>query len=87
MTAPLQLPQRAERRAAGLLIVIPGIPVRPQTGASATGLTATPVTVIATDGNGCTVSQTYTLTEPSQLSATTQATDATCYHAPNEALR
>jgi gliding motility-associated-like protein len=55
----------------------------PQTTATATGLTATSVTVVATDANGCTTSQSFTLTEPAQLTAAADATGATCYQAPN----
>ncbi len=55
----------------------------PQVGATAVNLPAGPVTVVCTDANFCTSSQTYTLNEPPQLTATLQATDATCYQAPN----
>ena len=54
-----------------------------QIGATASNLPAGQITVVATDGSFCTASQTYTINEPTQLVATAQATDATCYQAPN----
>ncbi len=57
-----------------------------QTGTTATNLLAGPATVICTDANFCTASQTYTINEPSQLTTTLQATDASCYQAPNGSI-
>ncbi|HLP21955.1 MAG TPA: gliding motility-associated C-terminal domain-containing protein [Chitinophagales bacterium] len=54
-----------------------------QTNATATGLAAAPVTVIAADANNCTASQTYTPVQPAELTASANATDATCFMAPN----
>lgn len=54
-----------------------------QTGTTATGLPAGQIMVVVTDANFCNASATYTLVENSQLSVTVQATDATCYQAPN----
>jgi gliding motility-associated-like protein len=45
---------------------------------SAGGLTAGPYSVIVTDGNGCTDTVNATLTEPTQLSATSTSVDANC---------
>ncbi len=56
-----------------------------QIGATASNLPAGQITVVATDGNFCSTSQDYTVTEPTQLTVTAQATDATCYQAPNGA--
>ncbi len=58
----------------------------PQVGATATNLPAGSVTVVCTDANFCTASQTYTLTEPSQLATTLQTIDATCYQSPNGSI-
>lgn len=52
-------------------------------GASVSGLATGPITVSATDANGCQASETYTITEPTALNATATATDALCYEAPN----
>ncbi len=54
-----------------------------QTGFSATGLSAGSITAVVTDANSCTVSQTYTISEPSALVVSTTSTDATCFLAPN----
>ena len=45
---------------------------------TATGLGAGTYTVIVTDDNGCTASETVTITEPVVLSLTTNSTDAQC---------
>ena len=49
-----------------------------QTTATATGLAAGTYSVTATDANGCTTSQTVTITEPTLLSSTSSSTDVTC---------
>ncbi|TND09479.1 MAG: hypothetical protein FD123_1285 [Bacteroidetes bacterium] len=48
------------------------------TAATATGLPAGTYTCTVTDGNGCISTQTVTITEPAQLTATTSAVPATC---------
>ncbi len=53
-----------------------------QTGVTAIGLPAGSVTVTATDGNNCTASQTFTITEPSIFSASVVTTNAVCYGSP-----
>ncbi|MFN8287186.1 MAG: gliding motility-associated C-terminal domain-containing protein [Chitinophagales bacterium] len=53
------------------------------TGSSISGLSAGPITVTATDTHGCIASQTYTITEPTAITASATATDALCYQAPN----
>ncbi len=53
------------------------------TGTTVTGLSAGPVSVTATDANGCVASQTYTITEPAALTTGISASDALCYQAPN----
>ncbi len=50
-----------------------------QTTASATGLAAGTYTVTVTDANGCTISSSATITEPTALSEVTTSTDITCY--------
>jgi gliding motility-associated-like protein len=47
-------------------------------GATQSQLTAGSYTVTATDGNGCTGQVVVTITQPTQLTATIAATDATC---------
>ncbi len=46
---------------------------------TAAGLCAGSYTVIVTDANGCTDSQTITINEPTALSSSTSQTDVTCY--------
>ena len=46
--------------------------------AAATGLGAGSYTVLVTDANGCTITQTYNITQPTALAATTSFTQATC---------
>ena len=46
--------------------------------ATATGLSAGTYTVTVKDGNSCTKTQSFTITEPNALSATTSQTDVTC---------
>ncbi|MCK6641843.1 MAG: choice-of-anchor D domain-containing protein, partial [Bacteroidia bacterium] len=48
------------------------------TAATATGLTAGTYTATVTDGNGCTATQTFNITQPSALSATTMQTNVSC---------
>lgn len=48
------------------------------TGSSATALCAGTYTVTATDANGCTITQTYNITQPPALSVTTSFTQSTC---------
>ncbi len=48
------------------------------TSATATGLGAGTYTVTVTDANGCTISQTYTITQPPALTASATNTPATC---------
>ncbi|MFK8037976.1 MAG: T9SS type A sorting domain-containing protein [Crocinitomicaceae bacterium] len=47
--------------------------------ASATGLTAGTYTVVATDANGCTISGSATITEPTALTEVTTSSDITCF--------
>jgi hypothetical protein len=55
-----------------------------QTTAIATGLAAGTYSVIATDANGCTLSQSFTITEPTALVATAgPQTNITCFGAAN----
>jgi len=54
-----------------------------QTNATATGLTAGNYSVIISDANGCTTSQTVLVTEPAPVAATTSSTDVTCYGGSN----
>lgn len=54
-----------------------------QTGTTATALGVGSYTVTAADGNGCTVSQQYSITEPAALNVSVTKTDATCYQAAN----
>lgn len=53
-----------------------------QTTVTATGLPAGNVTVTVTDGNSCTTTQTFTITEPSLVTASATATNAVCYGSP-----
>ncbi|QSW88743.1 T9SS type A sorting domain-containing protein [Flavobacterium endoglycinae] len=48
------------------------------TAATATGLAAGTYTITVTDANGCTATQSYTITEPTALAATSSHTDASC---------
>ena len=48
-----------------------------------TNLAAGTYSVTATDANQCTISQSFTLTQPTALSATASTTDATCFAAAN----
>jgi gliding motility-associated-like protein len=57
-----------------------------QTGVNATGLAAGNYTIVVTDGNSCTASQSYTITEPLALSVSTQVIDATCYQGANGSI-
>jgi gliding motility-associated-like protein len=57
-----------------------------QTGITASALAAGNYVVVVTDGNSCTASQAYTITEPSALSITTSVTDATCYQGANGSI-
>jgi gliding motility-associated-like protein len=50
-----------------------------QTIATATGLAAGTYTVIVNDGNGCNVSNSVTINEPTVLSGTTSGTPASCF--------
>lgn len=54
-----------------------------QTGSSATGLLAGNYVVVVTDGNSCTASEGYTITQPALLTVATNVTDATCYEGAN----
>lgn len=47
-------------------------------GATATALCAGTYTATVTDANGCIITQTYTITQPTALSATSSSTVATC---------
>ena len=49
-----------------------------QSGSSTTGLIAGVYAVTVTDANGCTASQSATVTEPSAITASTSSIDATC---------
>jgi gliding motility-associated-like protein len=51
----------------------------PQVSATASGLTAGVYTVVAADANNCTTTATYTITEPTAVTATTSNTDVNCY--------
>ncbi|WP_374676581.1 T9SS type A sorting domain-containing protein [Flavobacterium sp. NRK1] len=51
------------------------------TAATATGLDAGTYTVTVTDANGCTVSQSVTITEPEPLQASISQTNVSCYEA------
>ncbi|MFK7950626.1 MAG: proprotein convertase P-domain-containing protein, partial [Saprospiraceae bacterium] len=53
--------------------------INAQTTATATGLQAGTYNVTVTDGNGCTTTNSITLTEPVVLSGTTAATPASCF--------
>lgn len=48
------------------------------TSATATGLSAGTYTCVATDANGCTISQNYTITQPTVLAASSSATNVDC---------
>ena len=48
------------------------------TGATATGLTAQTYTCTVTDANGCTRTQTVTITQPTQITGSATSTPATC---------
>jgi gliding motility-associated-like protein len=52
---------------------------------NAANLTAGPYTIIVTDANGCTASAVTTVTEPTQLTATTSFTQSTCGQANGSA--
>lgn len=54
-----------------------------QTGTTASGLPAGSISVIVTDGNLCTATQSFTITEPTALTASTTAINSTCYQTPN----
>lgn len=56
-----------------------------QTTQTATGLSAGTYTVIVTDGNGCSNSASVTISEPTVVTGTTTATDATCGNADGTA--
>lgn len=51
-----------------------------------TGLSANTYIVTATDGNGCTASESYTIIQPSSVSFSATATDAVCFQAPNGSI-
>jgi hypothetical protein len=53
------------------------------TAATATGLSAGTYTATVTDGNGCTASQTFSITQPSALSSTTTQTAVSCFGGSN----
>lgn len=55
----------------------------PQNTSAANNLGQGTYTVVATDMNGCTGTQTYNITEPAPMNTTLTATDATCYGATN----
>ncbi len=50
-----------------------------QTGQTATGLTPGTYTVIVTDSKNCTAQSSATITQPSSISCSTSATNATCF--------
>lgn len=50
------------------------------------GLTAGTYSVVVTDANGCTTSASFTITEPTALTASAQVTNATCFGAINGAI-
>ncbi len=54
-----------------------------QMSATATDLPAGDATVDITDANGCTISATYTVTEPTELTATTEFTALSCDGSPD----
>ncbi|WP_053990259.1 LamG-like jellyroll fold domain-containing protein [Mangrovimonas sp. TPBH4] len=54
-----------------------------QTTQTATNLSAGSYTVTVTDNNGCQEIKSVTITQPSQLTATAEAFDASCYNASN----
>ena len=54
-----------------------------QTTTSATDLTAGTYSVVMTDFNQCTVSETITILEPTPIMSTTSATDASCFEFAN----
>ncbi|MCC6578587.1 MAG: SBBP repeat-containing protein, partial [Flavobacteriales bacterium] len=49
-----------------------------QTGATATGLAAGPISVTVTDANGCSATTDFVVGQPSALGGSVQVTDATC---------
>lgn len=57
-----------------------------QTGPTANGLTAGPVTVTVTDANNCSVTATYTIAEPTALTATTSSTNVSCFGGNNGSI-
>jgi gliding motility-associated-like protein len=57
-----------------------------QTGPVAANLPAGIVTVTATDVNLCTITQTFTLTQPDTLTLALSHLNATCYQAPNGSI-
>ena len=50
-----------------------------QTTPTATGFSAGPIAVVASDGNGCTATATTTITQPDALSITNVVTDVGCF--------
>lgn len=54
--------------------------------ASANGLAAGTYTVVATDANGCTASDSITVTEPTALAVSATSTNITCYGAADGAV-
>jgi gliding motility-associated-like protein len=54
-----------------------------QTGTTATTLSAGSISVTVTDENLCTATQSFIISEPSILSATTSSTNSTCYQSPD----
>ncbi|WP_417352623.1 T9SS type A sorting domain-containing protein [Flavobacterium alkalisoli] len=54
-----------------------------QTTATATALAAGDYSVVVTDTNGCTITQDYTITEPTLLTTTLSGVNITCYNAAN----
>ncbi|MEI6681660.1 MAG: T9SS type A sorting domain-containing protein, partial [Bacteroidota bacterium] len=57
-----------------------------QTGATATGLSHGTYTVTVTDGHGCTTTTSATVTEPTQLTVSTIATNVNCHGESNGAI-
>jgi gliding motility-associated-like protein len=53
--------------------------------ATATGLIAGPYSVVVTDANGCTATQTFNITQPPALTAVTSYTQSTCNNANGSA--
>ncbi|OEK07022.1 hypothetical protein BFP71_05025 [Roseivirga misakiensis] len=50
------------------------------------GLTAGSYTVVITDNNGCTITDTYAITDPPVLTLTSSATDVSCFSAGDGAI-